>query len=140
MQYKTEELIPIVAKLAEKYTAKESTSITYEKAQQLMGAVIYCICEYEAAQKQSFVQKHLFSEKEYYTENNLFTETKTSFEKREMYSQETEKPSSSHGPCVHITESSVSAMKAYETGAALVEQKVKASLQIFFSLYNTYSL
>ena len=56
MQYKTEELIPIVAKLAEKYTAKESTSITYEKAQQLMGAVIYCICEYEAAQKQSFVQ------------------------------------------------------------------------------------
>ena len=47
MQYKTEDLIPIVAKLAEKYTAKESTSITYEKAQQLLGAVIYCIREYE---------------------------------------------------------------------------------------------
>ena len=139
MQYKTEELIPIVAKLAEKYTAKESTSITYEKAQQLMGAVIYCICEYEAAQKQSFVQKHLFSEKEYYTENNLFTETKTSFEKREMYSQETEKPSSSHGPCVHITESSVSAMKAYETGAALVEQKVKASLQMYNEMMKSFS-
>ena len=63
MQYKTEELIPIVAKLAEKYTAKESTSITYEKAQQLMGAVIYCICEYEAAQKQSFVQNICFLKK-----------------------------------------------------------------------------
>ena len=139
MQYKTEEIIPIVAKLAEKYTAKESTSITYEKARQLMGAVIYCICEYEAVQKQSFAKKHSFIEKEYYTENNLFTETKTSFEKREMYSQKTEKPSSSHGPCVHITESSVSAMKAYETGAALVEQKVKASLQMYNEMMKSFS-
>ena len=40
-----EELVPIVGKLAEKYTAHESTSITYEKAEQLMGAVLYCICE-----------------------------------------------------------------------------------------------
>lgn len=139
MQYKTEELIPIVAKLAERYTAKESTSITYEKVQQLMGAVIYCICEYEAVQKQSFAKKHSFTEKEYYTENNLFTETKTSFEKREMYSQKTEKLSSSHYLRIHITESSVSAMKAYETGAALVEQKVKASLQIYNEMMKRFS-
>ena len=47
MNYKMEELVPIVAKLAEEYTAGESTSITYEKAQQLMEAVIYSIHEGE---------------------------------------------------------------------------------------------
>ena len=45
MDYELEELVPIVGKLAEKYTANESTSITYEKAEQLMGAVLYCIHE-----------------------------------------------------------------------------------------------
>ena len=40
------ELLPIVAKLAEKYTSKESSSITYERAEYLMEAVIYCINEY----------------------------------------------------------------------------------------------
>lgn len=45
MDYEMEELVPIVGKLAEKYTAYESTSITYEKAEQLMGAVLYCIQE-----------------------------------------------------------------------------------------------
>ncbi|MFT4106108.1 MAG: DUF6179 domain-containing protein [Lacrimispora sp.] len=42
-----EELLPLVGELAEKYTGRESTSITYEKARQLMGAVLYCIREYE---------------------------------------------------------------------------------------------
>ena len=41
--YQMEELIPIVGKLAEKYTGIESTSISYEKAEQLMEAVLYCI-------------------------------------------------------------------------------------------------
>lgn len=45
MDYDMEELVPVVGKLAEKYTAHESTSITYEKAEQLMGAVLYCIHE-----------------------------------------------------------------------------------------------
>ena len=47
-EYKMEELIPIVADLVKKYTGNESTSVTYEKAQQLMDAVIYCIKEYES--------------------------------------------------------------------------------------------
>lgn len=47
MDYEMEELVPIVGKLAEKYTAHESTSIPYEKAEQLMGAVLYCIHELE---------------------------------------------------------------------------------------------
>ena len=45
MNYEMEELVPIVGKLAEKYTAFESTSVSYEKAEQLMGAVLYCIHE-----------------------------------------------------------------------------------------------
>ena len=46
MEYEMNELLPIVAKLAEKYTSKESSSITYERAEYLMEAVIYCINEY----------------------------------------------------------------------------------------------
>lgn len=41
--------MPVVAKLAARYTSNESTSISYDKARQLMGAVIYCIEEYENA-------------------------------------------------------------------------------------------
>ena len=51
MNYEMEELVPLVGKLEEKYTGHESTSITYEKAEQLMEAVIYCICEGEQAVK-----------------------------------------------------------------------------------------
>lgn len=45
-EYPMEELIPVVAELTEKYTSGESTSVTYEKAQQLMEAVLYCLEEY----------------------------------------------------------------------------------------------
>lgn len=41
--YSIEELLPIVKELAEKYTSKESSSITYEAANHLMSAVLYCI-------------------------------------------------------------------------------------------------
>lgn len=41
MNYEMEELMPVVSGLAEKYNAFESTSMTYEKAEQLLGAVIY---------------------------------------------------------------------------------------------------
>ena len=49
MEYELEELIPVVAELARKYTSGESTSITYERANHLMEAVLYCIrqCESE---------------------------------------------------------------------------------------------
>lgn len=47
MTYRVEDLIPVVASLADKYTGKDSSSIPYTKAQQLMGAVLYCIREYE---------------------------------------------------------------------------------------------
>ena len=47
MDYKPEELLPLVKELSGKYTGKASTSITYEAAQQLMEAVLYCIREDE---------------------------------------------------------------------------------------------
>jgi len=43
--YSMDELMPIVAWLTEKYTSKESTSVSYNIARQLMGAVLYCIRE-----------------------------------------------------------------------------------------------
>jgi hypothetical protein len=44
-EYSMEELLPIVAELARKYTSNESTSVTYEVARGLMQSVIYCIEE-----------------------------------------------------------------------------------------------
>lgn len=40
------ELLPIVSDLAQKYTSKESSSISYEKARMLMDSVMYCLDEY----------------------------------------------------------------------------------------------
>lgn len=55
MEYQMEELIPIVSELAKKYTACQSTSVTYEKAEQLMGAVLYCIHEAELTERNAVV-------------------------------------------------------------------------------------
>ena len=45
MGYQLEELIPLVAELATGYGGYEHTSITYERAEMLMEAVLYCIHE-----------------------------------------------------------------------------------------------
>ena len=47
ISYEAEDLVPIVAELAKRYTSGESSSITYETAGQLMEAVLYCIREFE---------------------------------------------------------------------------------------------
>lgn len=44
--YRMEELLPVVAVLAEKYTSGESSSVTYETAQTLMEAVIYTVSQF----------------------------------------------------------------------------------------------
>lgn len=49
MRYGIEELIPIVGRLAERLTAFESSSISYGKAEQLLGAVCCCIHAAEQA-------------------------------------------------------------------------------------------
>ena len=66
MDYEMEELVPIVGKLAEKYTSHESTSITYEKAEQLMGAVLYCIHElWESSGNAPSLNKKLSTQRAY---------------------------------------------------------------------------
>lgn len=55
MKYSLEELLPIVTKLSEKYTSKESTSVTYETAEQLMEAIIYCLEEEGISQQHTIV-------------------------------------------------------------------------------------
>lgn len=57
MKYKMEELVPLVTELTEKYTGFESTSVTYEKAEQLMGAVLYCIRETECGQEEALASE-----------------------------------------------------------------------------------
>lgn len=57
LNYQMEELVSIVSKLAHKLTGGESSSITYEKAQQLMEAVLYCIREWEGQQEEEVSAK-----------------------------------------------------------------------------------
>lgn len=65
MDYKMEELLPIVSELAQKYTGCESTSITYEKAQSLMDAVLYCLDEYRNSCTNSLVDKNVSVKEQY---------------------------------------------------------------------------
>lgn len=57
MNYQLEQLIPIVAELANKYTGKQSSSITYERAEMLMEAVLYCIQECFDKRQNTIIEK-----------------------------------------------------------------------------------
>lgn len=64
-QYSLEEVIPIVSELAWKYTGCDYTSVTYEKAQMLMEAVLYCIHEYERQESNALLVKHISAREAY---------------------------------------------------------------------------
>ena len=55
--YDMNELLPVVARLTKRYTGIESSSVSYEKANQLMGAVIYCIREIESGEVGALVSR-----------------------------------------------------------------------------------
>lgn len=65
MDYQMEELLPIVSELAQKYAGYESTSITYEKAQSLMEAVLFCLSEYNSSATDSLVQRDISVKEQY---------------------------------------------------------------------------
>lgn len=65
MDYEMEELIPIVAKLAETYTGCDSTSMTYEKAEMLMSGVLYCLNEYKNQNETGLTDKCLPAAEQY---------------------------------------------------------------------------
>lgn len=77
MNYELTELVPIVGKLAEKYTSGESTSVTYEKAEQLMEAVLYCIHELEKAGDNMPVSKEQMTAQRAYETGMVYVEEKT---------------------------------------------------------------
>ena len=77
MGYEMEELVPIVGKLAEKYTAHESSAITYEKAEQLMEAVLYCIHEFEQHGEHSITSAEGISAQQAYETGVVYVEEKT---------------------------------------------------------------
>lgn len=64
MNDKMVELLQVVAELADKYTSKESSSISYDNARMLMNAVIYCINEYKGT------NENRIGEEEYNLEAN----------------------------------------------------------------------
>lgn len=54
MDYSVEELLPLVAELTDKFTSRESTSVTYERAAALLEAVLYCTRLGETAGREAF--------------------------------------------------------------------------------------
>ena len=74
MDYQMEELLPIVSELAQKYAGYESTSITYEKAQLLMEAVLFCLNEYNSSATDSLVQKDISVKEQYNIGAKLLSE------------------------------------------------------------------
>lgn len=55
--YDMNDLLPVMAMLTKQYTGIESSSVTYEKANQLMEAVMYCIRELENDKEAQLVSK-----------------------------------------------------------------------------------
>lgn len=77
MEYGMEELFPILGRLAEKYTAFESTSVSCETAARLMEAVLYCIHETEQQQADSLIPAEGLSAWRAYTLGAAAVEEKT---------------------------------------------------------------
>ncbi|MDE5866091.1 MAG: hypothetical protein K2H31_05775, partial [Lachnospiraceae bacterium] len=65
MDYQMDELLPIVSELAQKYTGYESTSVTYEKAQSLMEAVLFCLSEYNNSCATGLANKDISVKEQY---------------------------------------------------------------------------
>lgn len=122
-QIPVEEMLPIVAKLTERYTAGESTSVTYEKAEQLMGAVLYCIREAGYEEEDEECRE---------TDNAGNGQSECG-----MYSDEMKGGAEKTGTMYPaVCKKGMSAQQAYEAGLVRVEKKVKAAL----ALYNALSL
>ena len=102
MEYEIEELVPIVATLAEKYTSKESSSITYEKAQQLMEAVLYCICEAGQTEQYSLRKAGEFSAQQMYEIGSVCVEEKVKKALR-LYNEMISEFSSYENECLYDT-------------------------------------
>jgi hypothetical protein len=116
MNYKMEELLPIVAWLTEKYTSKESTSIPYEKARMLMNAVIYCIHE-------------RYPDKPDDTDINNYNDNKNGYRTDSIFREEVTNL---------IQEEKIDARTAYETGYQLILRKVRCAKELYDSFIEDF--
>ena len=60
-----EDLLPIVARLTDEYTSKESSSVTFERARKLMAAVMYAMAHFETRTTSLMGQNDLSAEEVY---------------------------------------------------------------------------
>ena len=60
-----EDLLPIVARLTDEYTSKESSSVTFERARKLMAAVMYAMAHFETRTTSLMGQNNLSAEEVY---------------------------------------------------------------------------
>lgn len=123
MNYEIEELIPLVGELAEKYTAFESTSISYEKAEQLMGAVVYCI--QEAERPEYHLKGKETGESEYHLKGKDAGGPEYHLKGRDAGGPESN---------VGILSGNLTARQAYEIGAGYVEQKARRALKLYHEI------
>ena len=119
-KFDMEELIPIVAELTEKYTSKESTSVSYNTAKQLMNAVIYCMNEIDMVNDES---------------DSVYDEPDTVDDESKVVDDE------SDAGTVKDMEEKQSAKVAYRIGYDLVIKKVLRAKSLFEEIsvnFNAY--
>lgn len=74
MDDQMKELLPVISELAQQYTGCESTSISYEKAQSLMEAVLFCLSEYNDFCKDTLVRRDISIKEQYKTGRELLSD------------------------------------------------------------------
>lgn len=137
--YKMEELVPIVGKLAQRYTAGESTSVTYEKAEQLMGAVLYCIRELAYAEHENESYGTGSGSGACGAESVGCGGESCGIECTEHGGDSCERDQQKCG--ISASQEKLPARQAYERGLACVEEKVRKALSRYNALmlrFDTY--
>lgn len=133
--YTMEELVPIVGRLADKYCAGESSSVTYEMAEQLMGAVLYCIREAENAGTDMTgpAVQGAGEDVTYMSDNLELTDSSV----RDPV--KTVKIVAAHQEAVAVGLKEMSAKQAYERGVKLVKQKTEYGLALYNRLMTNFA-
>ncbi len=141
MNYTMEELIPIAGELVEKYTAFESTSVTYEKAEQLMGAVLYCIHEAELSAGSVWVNAggDGAGDEQVNAGGDGAGDEQASVGEDAADSARVYTGGDMAGGSVCVSEKGLTARQAYEAGAALVEKKVRKALAMYNEMMPGFS-
>ncbi|MDE7298755.1 MAG: hypothetical protein K2N94_07985 [Lachnospiraceae bacterium] len=124
--FEKEDLLEVVINLLNKYTSFDSDSVTYERAEQLMGAVAYCIREYEAERKAAAERQAAAAQNDP-AENAPFPSGEDRFPQTALAAV----PDGSAGDTSSGSDGSISAAEAYERGYQLVVEKTRAANRLY---------